>query len=79
METATSPIKFEEALKQLERIVADLEKGEAPLEAQLQSFEKGVSLSRDCLKRLEDMERRVEILVAGGEGKLATAPFETPE
>ena len=41
---------FETSLKELEKIVAELEKGDVPLESQLKSFEKGVSLSRDCIR-----------------------------
>ncbi len=68
---------FEQSLKELESIVADLEKAEGPLEEQLKAFEKGVGLSRQCLKHLDEVEKRVEILVAGkgSDGKLATEPF----
>ncbi len=69
---------FEKSLRDLEKIVADLEKADQPLEAQLKSFEKGVALSRDCLKQLDEIEKKVEILVQTGDGTLQTAPFETP-
>lgn len=68
---------FEASLKELEKLVAELERGDLPLENQLKAFERGVGVSRDCMKRLEEIERRVELLVTNGEGKLATAPFET--
>jgi exodeoxyribonuclease VII small subunit len=74
--TNLSTSSFETSLKELEKIVAELEKGDTPLEAQLKSFERGVSLSRDCMKRLEEVERRVEILVQNGEGKLEAKPFD---
>lgn len=67
---------FETSLKDLEKIVAELEKGDLPLENQLKSFERGVALSRECLKRLEEIERRVETLVQLPDGKLGTTPFE---
>jgi exodeoxyribonuclease VII small subunit len=69
-------ISFESALKELEALVAELEKGELPLESQLKSFEKGVSLSRECMKRLEEVERRVEILMQNSDGNLTTKNFE---
>jgi exodeoxyribonuclease VII small subunit len=75
MEKTTSP--FETSLKELEKIVSQLEKGDTPLEEQLKSFEKGVALSRECMKRLEEVEKRVEILVQNQDGKLGTAPFES--
>ena len=72
---------FEQSLKELESIVADLEKAEGPLEEQLKAFEKGVGLSRHCLTHLDEVEKRVEILMAAkdGDGKLATQPFPDQE
>lgn len=76
MEPSTNPASFETSLKELEKITAELERGDTPLEVQLKSFERGVALSRECMKRLEDVERRVELLVQNGEGKLVTKPFD---
>lgn len=70
---------FEKSLRDLEKIVADLEKADAPLEAQLKAFEQGIALSRDCLKQLDEIEKRVEILMQSGDGKLETTSFETSE
>jgi exodeoxyribonuclease VII small subunit len=78
MSTTPDSVSFETSLKELEKIVGDLEKGELPLEAQMKAFEKGVALSRDCMKRLEEVERRVEQLMQSPDGTLATAPFEDP-
>ena len=66
-------------MKDLEKIVGELERGESPLETQLKSFEKGIALSRDCLKQLEEVEKRVELLTRDSENKLITTAFtETP-
>ena len=71
---------FEEAIKQLEGIVVQLEEGEVPLEKSLQLFEDGVRLSRDCLKRLDAAERRIEILMKDEPaGEDRTVPFEPSE
>lgn len=69
---------FEGSLKELEQIIQDLEKGERPLDAQLKAFERGVALSRACLSQLEAVEKKVELLVEGGDGKMQTVPFECP-
>ena len=53
---------FESAVGELETVVKTLEAGEISLEQSLQLFERGVQLSRFCHGRLEDAERRVEIL-----------------
>ena len=67
---------FETSLSQLEKVVSHLEKGELPLEDQLKAFEKGIALSRECHRKLEDVEKRVEKLMESSSGELKTAPFE---
>ena len=56
-------IKFEKAMERLEEIVQTLEKGDMPLEESLKVFEEGVSLSKTCMTKLDEAEKRVEILV----------------
>ncbi|NBX68330.1 MAG: exodeoxyribonuclease VII small subunit [Proteobacteria bacterium] len=76
MEKKESKIKpFETSLKELEKIVGELEKGDSSLEAQLKSFEKGVALSRDCMKQLEEVEKRVELLMRDSENQLKSSPY----
>jgi exodeoxyribonuclease VII small subunit len=70
---------FESSLKELERIVEQLEGGDLPLERSLELFEQGVRLSRDCQRRLDEAERKVEILIKGSDGQYAPAPFDEPE
>jgi len=70
---------FESSLKELERIVEQLEAGDLPLERSLELFEQGVRLSRDCQKRLDEAERKVEILIKGSDGEYAPTPFDEPE
>jgi exodeoxyribonuclease VII small subunit len=62
---------FEAALAELETIVKKLEDGELTLEGSLALYERGVELSRYCHARLEDAERRIEILDERGELKPA--------
>jgi exodeoxyribonuclease VII small subunit len=62
---------FESAVGELETVVKTLEAGEISLEQSLQLFERGVQLSRFCHGRLEDAERRVEILSDQGERRRA--------
>lgn len=68
--------KFETAMKRLEEIVAKMEGGEPGLEESLVLFEEGIKLSRVLNKRLEDAERKVEMLVRDESGSLKTEPFE---
>ena len=70
---------FESSLKELEEIVGRLEEGDLPLEQSLELFEQGIRLSRDCQKRLDEAERKVEILLKGNDGTLTSKPFDEPE
>ena len=63
---------FEAAIAELESIVKKLEEGDMALEQSLALYERGVQLSRFCHARLEDAERRIEIL--GERGDLKPAP-----
>jgi exodeoxyribonuclease VII small subunit len=68
--------KFEAALARLEELVKELEQGDLPLEQSLKLFEEGIKLSRICNRRLEDAERRVELLLKDATGKIVAQPFD---
>jgi exodeoxyribonuclease VII small subunit len=69
--------KFEEALTQLERIVASLERGEPELTAALSKYERGVQLLSICHRLLEKAEQSVALLTGVDEqGKALTAAFD---
>jgi exodeoxyribonuclease VII small subunit len=70
---------FEEALQELEEIVSRLEHGDLPLEEALQLFEEGVRLSRLCHAKLDEAQKRVEIVLKDENGKMAAHPFEQAE
>ena len=70
--------KFEEALEKLEEIVHRMEAGEVTLEESLKAFEEGIKLSRLCAKKLDEADRRVEILLRE-EGALTAKPFAEEE
>ena len=62
--------KFESALEELEQVVEQLESGELSLEDSLGAFEKGVGLVRLCNQKLNEAEKKIEMLVRDKEGKL---------
>lgn len=66
--------KFEEALQKLEDLVRKMEGGDMSLEESLKAFEEGIRLARFCAKKLDEAERRVDILLKGDDAG-ATAPF----
>ncbi|MEQ8216267.1 MAG: exodeoxyribonuclease VII small subunit, partial [Smithellaceae bacterium] len=67
--------KFEDALKKLEDIVKKMEAGDLPLEEALKSFEEGIKLIHFCQSKLNEAERRVELLL-GNENSLQTKKFD---
>ena len=70
---------FESAIAELEAIVKTLEGGDLPLEQSLECFERGVQLSRFCHSRLEEAERRIEILNERGELREAPASLNSSD
>ena len=70
--------KFEEALGRLEDIVKRMEAGEMTLEESLKAFEEGIKLARLCSRRLDEAERRVEMLLKQ-EQELVIRPFKAEE
>ncbi len=68
---------FEDSILRLERIVAQLQSGDLPLDHALKLFEEGVGLSRQCQAQLEVAERKVELLLRE-KGELRLAPFDAP-
>ncbi len=69
---------FESALTELETIVKTLEDGQLTLEQSLENFERGIELSRFCHTRLEEAERRVEILTKQGDTRPAPESITNP-
>lgn len=71
--------KFETSLKKLEDIVKRLEGGALSLEDSLKAFEEGVKHAAFCSARLDEAERRVDILLKQKDGTLKREPFESEE
>ena len=71
-----SEIKFEYALNRLKEIVEELEKGDLDLDKSLQIFEEGIKMSRICSQKLQEAEKKIEILTKDESGKLKAEPFE---
>ena len=65
--------KFEESIKELEKIVKTLEDGEPSLDESLKNFEKGINLIKVCQKELESAENKIKELTEDGD----TKPFDS--
>ncbi len=70
-------IKFETAMKKLEKIVEELEKGELDIDKSLEIFEEGIKMSRVCSKKLTEAEQKIEKLTKGENGQLVAELFPT--
>jgi exodeoxyribonuclease VII small subunit len=70
------PKSFESSLEALEQIVHELERGDLPLEKSLELFEDGIRLSRQCQERLNQAERRIEVLLRDNQGRPVVSEFE---
>jgi exodeoxyribonuclease VII small subunit len=69
-------LSFEEAMDQLEQLVGKLENGDVPLEKAIDLFQEGMKLSHLCSQKLEQVERKIEILVEEN-GALNKKPFSS--
>jgi exodeoxyribonuclease VII small subunit len=79
-EATNESLSFEDILTRLEGVVGKLEKGELPLEQALLTFEQGVGLARAGSRRLDEAERRIEILLADDEGvRVRPLPIQNKE
>lgn len=68
-------MKLEKAMKRLEDIVEDLEKGELDIDKSLEIFEEGIKMSRLCSKKLNEAEAKIEKLTKNQQGELITEMF----
>gem|GEM_PF-222086 len=72
-------LSFEGALARLEAIVAEMEAAELPLDDVLQKYEEGTRLVRFCSLKLNEAEKKIELLTKKADGAVALEPFETAE
>ena len=70
---------FEKALARLEEIAAEMEGGELGLEKMVAAFEEGQKLVKLCSSKLNEVERKIELLVKKADGTMAAEPFPESE
>lgn len=73
---ATTRRKFEDELKDLEGIVGQIDSGELSLEDSITAFERGVGLVRSLNQKLDEVERKVELLMRNAQGELKTTAYD---
>lgn len=70
---------FEESLNELEQIASNLESGNLGLDEAIKEFEKGIKLSKECSQKLDEAEKKINILVQGEDGELKEENFIAEE
>ncbi|MGW8300670.1 MAG: exodeoxyribonuclease VII small subunit [Desulfobacterales bacterium] len=66
---------FEQSMKQLERIVQELEEGDLPLEKAIKKFEEGIQLTKLCSEKLDETEKKISVLLKNSEGQIIEKPL----
>lgn len=69
-------LRYEDALKRLEKLVAELDTSELDLETRLKKFEEGTKLARLLLKKLDQAKKKVQMLVRTNVGDAALASMD---
>jgi len=69
-------LSFEDALSELEGIVARLERGDAPLEESIEIYQRGAKLKKYCESKLKDAQLKVDKIVLSGDGSVKTEPLD---
>jgi exodeoxyribonuclease VII small subunit len=77
MTMAAKAKKFEDELRDLEEIVNRIDSGDLTLEESISAFERGVALVKALNQKLDEVERKVELLTRDVGGELRSAPFES--
>ena len=70
---------FEAALERLEKIISEMDRGKLPLEAMLKKYEEGIHLARFCSRKLEEAQKKIELLVKKDDGSFETRDFQPSE
>jgi exodeoxyribonuclease VII small subunit len=68
--------KFEEEIKDLETLVNQIDSGELTLEESISAFERGVALVKSLNRKLDEVERKVELLTRNAEGRLQSSSLD---
>ncbi|MGI6778071.1 MAG: exodeoxyribonuclease VII small subunit [Acetivibrionales bacterium] len=66
---------FEEAIRELEEIVSQIERGDLSLDQSIELFQKGIELSKYCTKRLDEVERKITVLIEDDRGNIHEEPM----
>ena len=69
-------MSFEDAMRELEQVVSDLERGDVALELSIKLYERGAELKKRCETKLKEAEEKVSAITLDSSGQLGTTPVE---
>ena len=76
MDTPVEEMSFEDAMRELEKVVSDLERGDVPLEQSITLYERGAQLKQRCQTKLKEAEEKVALITQEGDGNLGLKPVD---
>ena len=75
-ETPVDEMSFEDAMRELEKVVGDLERGDVPLEKSIALYERGAQLKQRCQTKLKEAEEKVALITQEGDGTIGLKPVD---
>ena len=75
-DTPVEEMSFEDAMRELEKVVSDLEQGDVPLEQSIALYERGAQLKQRCQTKLKEAEEKVALITQEGDGNLGLKPVD---
>ena len=75
-DTPVEEMSFEDAMRELEKVVSDLERGDVPLEQSIALYERGAQLKQRCQTKLKEAEEKVALITQEGDGNLGLKPID---
>ena len=75
-ETPVDEMSFEDAMRELEKVVGDLERGDVPLEQSIALYERGAQLKQRCQTKLKEAEEKVALITRDGDGTIGLKPVD---
>ena len=76
MDTPVEEMSFEDAMRELEKVVSDLERGDVPLEQSIALYERGAQLKQRCQTKLKEAEEKVALITQEDDGNLRLKPVD---
>ena len=75
-DTPIEEMSFEDAMRELEKVVGDLERGDVPLEQSIALYERGAQLKQRCQTKLKEAEEKVALITQEGDGNIGLKPVD---